>query len=139
LFKNNIFRKEECPFPTDEIVPKQFICEAKLNSYGGLDKIKARPCIRGDIQEKLKISIWLPTASIRLLKILLVYTITHDATIYQLNFIQVYIQIKTEQRMFVILDKEYKVFCPKIVAHFGRPLRVIRMFNGRVMPLYISK
>ena len=53
--------------------------------------MKARLCIRGDMQEKMQINIWSTTTSIRLLKRFLVDAITHGATIYQLDFIQVYI------------------------------------------------
>ena len=38
--------------------------------------------------------------------------------------------------MFVLLDKEYKQFCPKLAKHFGRPLRLKKClysadFSGR--------
>ena len=37
---------------TDGVKTVKWAFEVKLNSYGGLDKLKARICIRGDIQTK---------------------------------------------------------------------------------------
>ena len=33
----------------DEILPAKIASKTKLNSYGGLDKLKTRVCLRGDI------------------------------------------------------------------------------------------
>ena len=38
------------PLPADEILPVKLALKTKLNSYGGLDKFKARVCLRGDMQ-----------------------------------------------------------------------------------------
>ena len=50
FFDNETFGTDEKPLPTDEIVPTKLTCKAKLNSHGGLDKLKARLCFRGDMQ-----------------------------------------------------------------------------------------
>ena len=50
--------------------------------------------------------------------------------VYQLDFIQVFIQSEAKKRMFIILDKEYKTFCPKLSEHFGRPLRLKKCLYG---------
>ena len=42
----------------------------------------------------------------------------------QLDFIQAFIQSEAKRGMFVILDKEYGHFCPKLASHFGRPLKL---------------
>ena len=44
--------------------------------------------------------------------------------IYQLDFIQVFIQSVTKQRMFVTLDGEYKIFWLNLSERLGRPLRL---------------
>ena len=130
LFDNDTFGTNERPLPNDEVVPTKLTLKAKLNSYGGLDKLKARVCFRGDMQEKFQINLWSPTASIRLLKCFLADAARLDATIYQLDFIQAFIQTKTTRRIFVILDKQYEKFCPKLAQHLGRPLRLKRCLYG---------
>ena len=50
--------------------------------------------------------------------------------IYQLDFIQAFIQSDVKKRMFVLLDKEYEQFCPKLAKHFRRPLRLIKGLYG---------
>ena len=52
LFDNETFDTDERALPADEVIPVKCAFKAKLNSYGGLDKLKARICIRGEIQIK---------------------------------------------------------------------------------------
>ena len=52
LFDNDTFILDEKPLPADEIIPAKLACKTKLNIYGGLDKLKARVCLRGDMQIK---------------------------------------------------------------------------------------
>ena len=68
LFDNDTFSLADRPLPADEIIPTKLTLKTKLNSYGGLDKLKARICLRGDMQIKDGYNSWSPTASIRLLK-----------------------------------------------------------------------
>ena len=68
LFDNIILSLTESSFPADEIIPTKLTLKTKLNSYGGLDKLKARICLRRDMQIKNSYSSWSSTASIRLLK-----------------------------------------------------------------------
>ena len=65
---NDTFDTSERALPADEIIPLKCAFKAKLNSYGGLDKLKARICVRGDRQIKDLINNWSPTASVCLLK-----------------------------------------------------------------------
>ena len=50
LFDSGMFSLNEKPLPVDEIIPTKLAMKTKLNSYGGLDKLKARICLRGDMQ-----------------------------------------------------------------------------------------
>ena len=52
LFDNETFGLDEKPLPNDKVIPTKLTLKAKLTSYCGLDKLKARICFRGDIQEK---------------------------------------------------------------------------------------
>ena len=47
---------------------------------------------------------WSPTASSRILRCFIADTISHKAIIYQLDFIQAFIQSEMKKKMFVILD-----------------------------------
>ena len=80
----------------------------KLNSYDGLDKLKARIYLRGDMQiEDATNNLWYPTVSTRLLKCVIADVAYNRTIVYQLDFIQAFIQSETKKRMFVPLDKEY--------------------------------
>ena len=56
--------------------------------------------------------------------------IKNKTQIFQLDFIQAFIQSDLKNRMFVILDKEYEQFCPIFKKHFGRPLRLRKCLYG---------
>ena len=84
------FDTNEKALPADEVIPVKCAFKAKLNSYGGLDKLKARICVRGDMQIKDIMNNWSPTASVRLLKCFLADAIRHESSIYQLDFIQAF-------------------------------------------------
>ena len=130
LFDNDTFDTNERALPADEVIPVKCAFKTKLNAYGGLDKLKARICLRGDMQVKDQINNWSPTASVRLLKCFLADAIANHAKIYQLDFIQAFIQSETKKRIFVILDKEFEMFCPQLKEHFGRPLRLKKCLYG---------
>ena len=101
-----------------------------MTSYGGLDKLKVRVCLRGDMQIKDDFNSWSPTSSTRLLKCFIADSILTQAMIHQLDFIQAFIQSDVKKRMFVLLDKEYEPFCPKLAKHFDRPLRLKKCLYG---------
>ena len=130
LFKSDTFITDQNPLPSDEVVPVKLTLKTKLNSEGGLDKLKARICLRGDMQERGDINTWSPTSSGRLLKRFIADAIHNGAIIYQLDFIQAFIQSETTRRIFVPLDKEYKMFCPELSNHLGRPLRLRKCLYG---------
>ena len=64
LFDNGAFDTNERALPADEVIPVKCAFKTKLNAYGGLDKLKARICIRGHMQIKDQINNWSPTASV---------------------------------------------------------------------------
>ena len=69
--------------------------------------------MRGDMQIKNgNNNSWSPTASTRLLKCLIADAAYNKTQVYQLDFIQAFIQSEAKKRMFIILDKEYETFCP---------------------------
>ena len=110
--------------PADEVIPVKLALEARLNSHGEVDKLKARVCLRGDMQIKDESNPQSPTASSRLLRCFIADTIKNRTQIFQLNFIQAFIQYDMKKKMFIILDKEYEQFCPILKKYFGRHLRL---------------
>ena len=57
LFDNETFGLDEKQLPNDKVIPTKLTLKSKINSYGGLDKLKARICFRGDMQEKNQINL----------------------------------------------------------------------------------
>ena len=49
LFNNDTFDTTERALPANEVISVKYAFKAKLNSYVGLDKLKARICGRGDM------------------------------------------------------------------------------------------
>ena len=87
--------------------------------------------MRGDMQIKNgNNNSWSPTASNRLLKCLIANAAFNKAVVNQLDFIQALIQSEAKKRMFVILDREYENFCPKLAEHFRRPLKLRKCIYG---------
>ena len=70
------------------------------------------------MQIKDLINNWSPTASLQLPKCFLADAIQNGAIIHQLDFVQAFIQSPTKKRIFIILDKEYKIFCPQLAECF---------------------
>ena len=130
LFDHGTFLTSEITLPTDEVIPVKLALKAKMNAHGGLDEHRARFCLRGDTQIKDESNPWSPTASSRLFRYFIVDTISHKAIIYQLNFIQAFIQSEVKKRMCVVLDKEYEQFCLNQNGNFGRFLRLKRCLYG---------
>ena len=101
LFDNGTFEVTEMSLPADEVIPVKLALKAKLNSHGSLDKLKARICLRGDMQIKDESNPWLPTASSKLLRCFIADAIKNTPIIYQLDFIQAFIQSDIKKRMFL--------------------------------------
>ena len=91
MFSSGTFDVDTQPLPNDEVVPVKLSLKTKLDSMGRLDKLKARICLRGDMQEKGHINTWSPTSPARLLKRLLADAIHNGCKVYQLDFIQAFI------------------------------------------------
>ena len=58
LFSSGTFNLDIRPLPNDEVVPVKLALKTKLNARGQLDKLKARICLRGYMQEKGNINTW---------------------------------------------------------------------------------
>ena len=111
LFDSETFSLNEKPLPADEIIPTKLAFKTKLNSYGSLDKLKARICMIGDMQIKNgNNKSWTPTASTRLLKCLIADAAFNKAVVYQLDFIQAFIQSRLRRECLSSLIENMKFF-----------------------------
>ena len=107
-----------------------FIFKVKMTSKGGLDKLKARLCARGDLQETDGLEIYSPTASIRLLKMFLALGVEMRRQVKQLDFVSAFIQGKVRSRIFVYIENEVAMVCPEFKKYIGRPLQLERAIYG---------
>ena len=89
------------------------VYKAKIQSVGGLDKLKLRIVVRGDLKNKEMVGdIWSPTASMRTLKYFLADASKHKARVHQLDSIGAFLQAKVNKRVFVKLDMRYADYSP---------------------------
>ena len=86
LFDHDTFDTSERFLPADEVMHVKCVFKAKLNSYGGLDKLKARIYIEVTCSKK--------TPSI-------------------IGHLLLQCETPTKKRIFIILDKEYEMSCPQ--------------------------
>ena len=131
ILDSGTFSLNEKSLPANETISTKLAMKTKLNNYGSLDKLNNGIHLRDDMQIKgANNNSQSPTVSTRLLKCLVLNTAKNWAVVYQLDFIQVFIQAETKKRMFVLLDKEYESLCPKPAKHPGRPLLLKKCLCG---------
>ena len=95
-----------------------------------MDKLKARVCLRGNIQIKEVFNSWSPTVSTRLLTCFIADSTLNKVTIHQLGFLQAFIQSEVKKRMSVLPGKESEQFYPKLTKPFAQPLRLKKCIFG---------
>jgi hypothetical protein len=74
----------------------------KLDSHGGLDKLKCRIFVRGDMQKKHALRIedtYSPPAPFRVLKHFLAYAARHKCRTYQFYVVGAFLQAKMRSRV----------------------------------------
>ena len=95
------------------MTPCMDVYKAKIQSDGGLDKLKLRIAISGYLQNKELVGdTWSPIASMRTLKLFLADTSKHNTRVHQLDFIGALLQAKLKNMSFVKLDSRYAVYLP---------------------------
>ena len=81
---------------------------AKIQAHGGLDKLKLRIVVRGDLLNKELIGdTWYPTASMNTLKYFLADAAKHKVRVHQLYLFGEFLQERVKNRVFVKLDSRY--------------------------------
>ena len=113
LINNKTFLVQE-PEKCDPVTPCMDVYKAKIQSDGGLDKLKLRIVVRGDLQNKELVGDnFLSTAYMRNLKYFLEDSAKHKARVHQLDFIGEFLQEKYKNRVFVKLDSRYADYFPE--------------------------
>jgi hypothetical protein len=109
-------------------VTAKFRC--KLTSTGAIDKLKARICLRGDMQEKGHWDTWCPIAGFRALRIFLAIAARQKCRIFQLDFVGAFLQSFAVDRTVTMLPKEWAVLFPDLAEWFGIPLLCRKSLYG---------
>ena len=94
----------------------------KLTSTGAIDKLKARICLRGDMQTKGHWDIWCLIAGFRALRIFLAIGALQRCRILQLDFVRTFLQSFAVDCTVTTLPKEWAVLFPNLAEWFGIPL-----------------
>jgi hypothetical protein len=98
-----------------------------MNSEGGLDKLKCRIVVRGDMPNKHGASIedkYSPSAPLRVLKMFLADTARHKYRIHQFDVVGAFIQAKMRSIVYIKITKLYGEIFPEYQAYCGRQVRL---------------
>ena len=107
LISNETFDLIENPNDQDTVIPTTMIFKAKSRSDGQLDKLKARFCSRGDLeQEQDNYDNWSSCVSHRTVRTFIAHATKHKRTPKQLDFIGAYLQANMQSRIFVTLQDD---------------------------------
>ena len=105
----------------ERVTPCMDVYKAKVQYDGSLDKLKLRILVRGYFQNKEMVGdTWSPTASMKTLKYFLADAAKHKERVYQLDFIEAFLQAKVKNKVFVKLDIRYTDYFPEYAQYFGR-------------------
>ena len=108
----------------------------KLDSHGGLDKLKCRIVVRGDMQKKNAITIedtYSPSASFRVLKMFLADAARHTCKTYQFDVVGAFLQAKMRSRVFIKLPAIYGQLFPEYAAYCGKPVMLLKAMYGMTL------
>ena len=124
------FSKEQ-PNDDDPIILVTAKFRTKINSDGTIDKLKARICIRGDMQAQYtEFDTWCPIGNFRDLKIFLAFAAHYKCRVHQLDFIGAFLQAIAKNRTFTTLPTEWKELFPDLADWFGTPLKLLKSIYG---------
>jgi hypothetical protein len=108
--------------PDDDIIPVTTKFRTKLKSTGAIKKLKARICLRGDMQQKGQWDTWCPIAGFRALRIFLAMAARQRCRVFQLDFVGAFLQSNAVDRTITMLPKEWEQLFPELADWFGIPL-----------------
>jgi hypothetical protein len=78
--------------PDDDIIPVTAKFRTKLKSTGAIEKLEARICLHGDMQQKGQWDTWCPIAGFRALCIFLAMAARQRCRAFQLDFVGAFLQ-----------------------------------------------
>ena len=130
LINNQTFIVED-PDKYEPVTPCMGVYKSKIQYDGGLDKLKLRIVIRGDLQNKEFVGdTWSSIASMRTVKYFLADETKQKAIVHQLYFIGALLQAKVNNRVFFKLASRYKYYFPEYLKYFGRALILLNYMCG---------
>jgi hypothetical protein len=130
LFKMGTFSKDVTVSPSDDTIPVTAKFRCKLQSNGTIEKLKARICLRGDLQTRNELDTWCAIAGFRALKVFLAVAARTMCRIYQLDFVGAFLQSYAIDRTITELPSEWKELFPEYAEWFGIPLLCVKSIYG---------
>ena len=132
LIENETFRRGEPLKLGDEVIPAMLIFKAKVTSRGYLDKLKARCCARGDLQQKSEEpdALWSPCVFARTFKMFVAEAVKRKKRIKQLDFIGAFCQGFMKKILFLQLPREYSQLLPEYAEYFSKTLLIQKSLYG---------
>ena len=107
------------------------VYKAKIQPDGGLDEVKLRIVVRGDLKNKELVGdTWSPIDSMSTLKYFLADATKHKGRVHQLYFIGESLKSKVKNRFFFKLDIRYTDYFPEYAKYFVRALRLLKSMYG---------
>ena len=135
LIENGTFKRGEKPQNGDEILPAILVFKAKVTSRGFLDKLKARCCARGDLQQKPgdPDELWSPCVFARTFKMFVALAVSKNRPIKQLDFIGAFCQGIMKTRLFIQLPKDFAEYIPEYAEYFRDPQLLVKSLYGQTI------
>jgi hypothetical protein len=130
LLRMETFSKNANMNAQDVIIPVTAKFRTKLKSTGAVEKLKARICLRGDMQQRGEWDTWCPIAGFRALRIFLSMSARQKCRTYQLDFVGAFLQSYAVDRTITMLPKEWSVLFPDLSHWFGIPLLCRKSLYG---------
>ena len=133
LVDHDTFDLNAIPEPSDTILPILDDLRVKILPDGNLDKLKARFCVRGDIQKRLMplLNSWAPTATHRALKSFIAVAASLGEDLWLLDFVGAFLQAPMRSRVFVKLLAVFSELFPEFKQYCGRPLLLNKSMYGQ--------
>ena len=123
--------KPSLPGADDPIIPVTAKFRSKIKSDGTIDKLKARVCMRGDLQAELvDFDTWCPMAGYRELKIFVAHAVLKKCRIYQIDFVGAFLHAASRNKTYTVLPEDWKELFPDLEEWFGVPLLLLKSVYG---------
>jgi hypothetical protein len=123
------------PVPQSEpssIVPVKVVFKCKTNKHGGIDKLKCRIVVRGDLHDPQDpMDSWNPHATWPALRIFLAFCAHHHIFPSQADFEMAYLQAKMREKVYINFPSDWSELLPDhLKVYCGVPLLLRKALYG---------